>query len=162
MAEATKAVFEAMLTTDPPVRGTVTAHIVEVGKDGTETDSNHIIRTDRDWKVRVHWSLEGALVPCLCGTWCLQLFLESVGPGEELFFPAKNEKLEIPLDPCGDGNYWQDINIPAHRIREEHCSIPYKPVVALTYLDGCYRPGPMAGFVELPIVQFYPVEKPGQ
>jgi hypothetical protein len=148
-----KSVFEVTIATEPPLEGTLRAKIYE----GDQV-SNQVIRIDQEWTVRVNWELTGALVPCICGYWCLTLFMESIGPGEEFKFP-REERIRIPLDPCGDGTYSYDIVIPAHTIKEEHCSIPYKPVVALTYLDYCERPGPMAGFCELPLLQFYRDEK---
>jgi len=150
-----KSVFEVTVATYPPLEGHMKAEVLENGKP-----SNNIIRTDQNWTVRVHWELEGALVPCICGYWCLSLFLESIGPGREFQFPLPHqEDIRIPLDPCGNGQYWYDIVVPAHTIRDTDCSIPYKAVVALTYLDYCERPGPMAGFCELPILQFYTDKK---
>lgn len=151
---AEKSVFEVTVRTRPPLEGSLEAEVLERGQP-----SNHVIRTDQEWTVRVHWELRGALVPCICGYWCLNLYMESIGPGAELKLPY--DEIRIPLDPCRDepGKYWYDITIPAHTIKEEHCSIPYKPVVALTYLDQCYRPGPMAGFCELPVLQFYTDKK---
>jgi len=150
----TRSVFEVTVAVDPPLTGTLSAQVYEGKKL-----SNHVIRVDHDWTVRVHWELEGALVPCICGYWCLNLFMESIGPGDELRLPVKEAR--IPLDPCREepGSYWYDITIPAHTIDPEYCGIPYKPVVALTYLDACYQPGPMAGFCELPILQFYEDKK---
>lgn len=152
-----KSVFEVTVAVEPPLQGRMEATVLE-GRENKR--SNHVIRADQDWKVRVHWELSGALVPCICGYWCLSLFMESIGPGAELKLPER--EIEIPLDPCGNGEYWYDIEIPAHTIKDEHCSIPYKPVVALTYLDNCKHPGPMAGFCELPVLQFYRDEKQQQ
>jgi hypothetical protein len=165
MSEAVKSVFEATFTGVPPIKGEIFASVWEV-QEGELVSSNHIIRTDMDWIVRARWSIAGALASCICGDWCLHLYMESIGRGPEFHYP-EDEDLHLKLDPCQDtenGKYWyqQDIRVPAGTIREEHCSVPYKPVVALTYRDYCERPGPMAGFVELPTIQFYPVEKPGQ
>lgn len=151
-----QSVFEVTVAVDPPLTGRMEAQIYEGDKR-----SNNVIRADKDWTVRVHWELEGALVPCICGTWCLNLFMESIGPGPELRLPRK--EIHIPLDPCREnaapGEYWYEIKIPADTIETDHCGIPYKPVVGLTYLDVCGNPGPMAGFCELPVVQFYEDEK---
>lgn len=172
MSEAVKAVFETSFADVPPLKGEIYATVWEVEPDlppgKQEVESNHIIRIDRDWIVRVKWSFGGALAACICGEWCLHLYMESIGRGEEFHFPT-DEDLHLKLDPCQkqvNGRYWyeQDIRVPAGTVKEKHCSIPYKPVVALTYRDVCDppRPGPMAGFVELQTMQFYPVEKPGQ
>jgi hypothetical protein len=76
-----------------------------------------------------------------------------MGPGPEIVFDASED---IQLDPCGTGEYKYDFRIPSGRITGAHCSIPYKPVVTVTYRTACKLPGPMAGFVELPLLQFYP------
>ncbi len=139
----------------PPLKGFLTAQVYE----GNQL-SNGVVRTDQELTIRVHWWLEGALARCLCGYWCLELFMESIGSGPELVIPHTAEKY-IPLDPCGNGHYYKDIKIPAHYIRPEHCSIPYYLVVGLTYRTPCkdkhgqYEPGPMAGFCKLGVFQFY-------
>jgi len=147
--------FEITTPTHPPLTGSMNAQVYE----GNEL-SNGIIRTDVDWSVRVHWELKGALVPCICGFWCLHVYLESIGPGPELKLPHPHE-IHIPLDPCGDGKYWYDFKVPAGTVSADHCSTPYKVVVALTYKTPapCKDPGPMAGFCELPILQFYESKK---
>lgn len=61
----------------------------------------------------------------------------------------------IRLDPCGKGDYYLDFRVKRGIIKPEHCSTPYKPIVTVTYYTECYVPGPFAGYVELPILQFY-------
>lgn len=166
MGKAVESKFEASFSDVPPITGTIKASVWEVDKAGDAVSSNHIIRIDHDWVVRVNWSITGALASCICGDWCLHLYMESIGRGREFHFPT-DEDLHLKLDPCQDQvegryEYNQDIRVPAGFVQEVHCGIPYKPVVSLTYRDVCERPGPMAGFVELPTIQFYPVEKPGQ
>jgi len=146
--------FEVTTPTSPPLHGGITAEILEEGKP-----TNYIIRSDKEWSVKVHWYLEGALTSCLCGYWCVHLYMESVGPGPELVVPYGD--IHIPLDPCGDGHYWYEIKVHPGLIKAKHCSIPYKLVAALTYRTPCDDPGPMAGFCELPLVQFYESKKPG-
>ena len=129
--------------------GYIGAEIHEVGG----VDPTTIIRIDQDWTVTMEWALTGALKSMICGNWCLNVDLESIGPGEELELPTP--ELHVPLDPCGDGKYCKKIRIPAGTVKTEHCSTPYKLVATVTYLNACGRPGPMAGFVEGPILQFY-------
>lgn len=129
--------------------GNISAEIREIGG----TDPTTIIRFDQDWVVNVEWALTGALKSMICGTWCVNVNLESIGPGEELELPAP--ELHIPLNPCGDGKYKADVLIRAGTIKADHCSTPYKLVATVTYVNTCNRPGPMAGFVEGPILQFY-------
>jgi len=144
---------EGYIETPTPeyLAGSIGADIVEFGGVKPTT----IIRTDTDWAIRIKWSLTGTLAPLICGEWCVHAFLESMGPGPELRLPSEREEIRIPLDPCGDGKCTYDFRIPRGTVKAEHCGIPYKLVVSLTYYDQCNRPGPMAGFVELPMVQFY-------
>ena len=77
--------------------------------------------------------------------------LESIGNGPEQSW----ESPKLRLKPCGNGQYDYDFKFKLGEISADYCSTPYKLVVTVTYLSDCYRPGPIAGFVELPIVQFY-------
>lgn len=170
MGKEVKTVFEAAFVDDPPISGEVGASVWEV-IDGKAVSSNHVIQLGNDWVVRVNWHIEGALASCICGDWCLHLFMESIGDAPEFQYPdpkiEEYKDVHVDLDPCkplkdNKYHYSQDLRVPNHYVRPEHCATPYKPVVALTYRDACKRPGPMAGFVELPTVQFYEVQKPGQ
>jgi hypothetical protein len=139
--------FEVSLA-KPHLRGDISAEVYEVG--GASPTS--IIRVDQDWGVKIRWDLKGSLAPYICGKWCIHLRLESLGPGRELLFNAPRK---IPLNPCGNGTYYLNFRVKRGTIKPHHCSIPYKPVVTLTYETVCHKPGPIAGFVELPIMQFY-------
>ncbi|MBI3243100.1 MAG: hypothetical protein HYZ49_12475 [Chloroflexi bacterium] len=138
--------FEVSLP-EPYLGGDIYAEVYEV-KGAKPTT---IIRTDQEWGVKIHWELEGSLVPYICGEWCIHLCLESMGPGPEL----KLDHPHVPLDPCGNGEYYSDFRVKPGIITGEHCSVPYKLVVTVTYLTACEKPGPIAGFVEGPILQFY-------
>lgn len=146
-----KCKFEVGLPHYPPLTGAIRAEVYENGKP-----SNCIIRADKEWSVRVHWYLKGALQDCICGYWCLNLFMESIGPGPELVIPY--HKL-IPLRPCGNGHYWYEIKVPAGFITPKHCSIPYQLVAGVTYRTPCKKPGPISGFCKLPMIQFYESSK---
>ena len=147
--------FEVTTPVSPPLKGGITAEILEEGKP-----TNYIIRSDKDWSVKVDWFLDGALTDCICGNWCLHLYMESIGPGPEFVLPYG--EVRVPLEPCGDGRYSYEIKVRPGTVRPEHCSVPYKLVVALTYRTPvCDKPGPMAGFCELPIIQFYESDKQG-
>lgn len=142
--------FEITTPTHPPLTGALHVEVYE-----GDHLSNNIIRIDQDVTIKFHWRLEGPLTRCICGTWCLNVFFESIGPGPEIRLPGYAQGKHIPVDPCGDGKYWDDFVIPAGTLGAEHCSTPYKLVAALTYLTPCDDPGPMAGFCELPVIQFY-------
>jgi hypothetical protein len=115
----------------------------------------NIIQIDDDWLVRIKWALEGTLKSMVCGTWCLHVDLESIGKGPELSLPDDSYEIEVPLNPCGDGYYSYDFLVKKGVVTARHCSTPYKLVTTITYKNACGRPGPMAGFVEGGILQFY-------
>jgi hypothetical protein len=141
--------FEVSLPT-PVLTGEIYADVYEVSGAKPTT----IIRTDQEWGVKAHWDLKGTLAPFICGEWCIHLFLESMGPGPELKLDAYPYS-HIPLDPCGDGEYNFDFKVKPGVVKGEHCSNPYKLVLAITYITPCGKPGPIAGFVEGPMLQFY-------
>jgi hypothetical protein len=143
--------LEASLT-EPFLYGDVSAMIYE--KDGVRPTT--IIRTDQEWGVKVYWFLKGSLAEYICGDWCARVHLESIGDGPEGSWESK----KIPLNPCGDGKYYYDFEFKPGEITADYCSTPYKLVVTVTYHSECYKPGPIAGFVELPIVQFYHADAP--
>lgn len=142
--------FEITMPTGTPLTGSVSAKIV----DHQGVAPGHIIRVDNDWSVNFNWSLQGPLASCICGTWCLRVHLESIGPGPELAL-FEDKDIEIPLNPCGDGNYTYKFHVPAGTVSGEGCGPTYKVVATLTYRTPCDRPGPIAGFVDLGLVQFY-------
>ena len=126
--------------------------------EADENPTNRIINIDEDWGVKVHWSLKGNWARCLCGYWCVAAHFESIGRGPEFELPLGKDDL-IELDPCGDGHYHYDFRVPARYVKPVHCSAIYKIVVSLTYRTPCKKPGPIAGFCELPLVQFYETDK---
>lgn len=133
---------------NPALAGTINAELYEVGGASPTT----IIDYDQDWGITLDWQLTGSLVPFVCGTWCISLFFESIGNGPE--FDLHHDH-EIKLDPCNGGKYHYDFKVRKGTVKKEHCGRPYKLVVAIVYETECHRPGPMAGFVELPMIQFY-------
>lgn len=135
---------------EPLLYGDVTAKVYE--KEGAKPTT--IIRTDQEWGVKINWELKGSLAEYICGEWCIRVCLESIGHG-----PERNWEYRIPLDPCGNGNYYYDFKFKPGDITADYCSTPYKPVVTVTYNSVCHVPGPIAGFVELPILQFYEVSR---
>lgn len=122
--------------------------------EADERPTNRIINIDEDWGVKLHWWLRGKWARTLCGYWCVGAHFESIGRGLEFRLPQSRETL-IELDPCGDGRYEYDFRVPARFVKPEYCSSIYKIVLSLTYRTPCKKPGPIAGFVELPLVQFY-------
>lgn len=134
----------------PYLSGEIEAWVTEIGG----VDPVTIIRADEDFQVHVKWTLKGHLTEFVCGFWCVSVFLESIGPGPEIRYPEP--PLEVRLMPCpGDNTYEVWVQIPANTLSIADCSTPYKLVTTVTYLTEKRNPGPMAGFVEGPLLQFY-------
>lgn len=135
----------------PYLTGSVSGTVYEPGEPPTR-----IIDVADNWVVHLDWSLTGPLQRFVCGTWSVDAYMESMGAGDEFELP---EPADIPLDPTGSGHYSADFNIPggfmASKITPGETDIPYKIVATVTYKDLGGRPGPIAGFVEFPLVQFY-------
>jgi hypothetical protein len=103
-------------------------------------------------EVAVDWSIPDPLSRMIAGTFECDLYLESQGEGKEF-------EIESPpqvVDPSKT-TYHAVIRIPADTIKPatDETDIPYKLTVTVVYKDVLGRPGPIAGFVELPLVQFY-------
>jgi hypothetical protein len=142
--------FEINRPLDAGLAGDINAYVAQA--DSVEPTT--IIEADKDFKVHIKWHLEGDLTPFVCGYWCVSVFLESIGPGAELRLP--DYPVELSLEPApGRNEYVAWILVPAGTIKTEHCGIPYKLVSTVTYRTPRGRPGPMAGFVEGPVLQFY-------
>ena len=132
------------------LHGSIQATVHEHGG----TAPTNIIRTDQAWGVNLAWQIHGPLVPMICGWWCLHIFMESIGPGPEFALPDPGPEILIPVDHI-NGNYSYHFDVPAGRVTADHCGTPYKVVVAITYKTQYGTPGPLAGFVEGPMLQFY-------
>jgi hypothetical protein len=141
--------FEVEWGVPPSVlTGSIGAEASEPGEPATRIfDINDLV------EVACEWTLTGSMARCVCGEWQCDLYLESMGKGHEF----EIEGCTIPLDPAGSGTYDCVIPIQPGTIHpaQDETDILYKLVVSLTYKDPGGRPGPIAGFVELPLVQFY-------
>lgn len=152
----------------PLLSGEIGALVYEEG----ETPSR-IIDINDPWYVEVDWQLSGPLQRFICGTWDVDVYLESIGPGPELELPDEAYEA-IPVN-SKNGHYHVTIPVPAGFIQtyvenwweerkeggflpEREADIAYKMVATVTYKDQYGRPGPIAGFVEFPVLQFYYAE----
>jgi len=154
----------------PYLNGTIGATVYEVGEK-----PSRIIDINDPWVVEVDWTLTGPLQRFICGTWGVDVYLESIGRGPEFELPDEDYEA-IPVN-SKDGHYHVEIPVPAGLIRthverwyeevresgrftppERETDIVYKMVVTVTYKDQYGTPGPLAGFVELPMMQFYIAE----
>lgn len=127
------------------LHGSIEAEVYE------ETDPikpTTVISTEQDWGIKVNWSFEGMLVPLIGGKWNLQGHLETMGPGGDLNLPDLPEVIDLD---ASKNNYEKKIEISAGTVPKG----PYKLVITLLYKDLTGGPGPVAGYVEGPMLQFY-------
>jgi hypothetical protein len=129
--------------------GTIRAAVYEEG--GTEPTT--IIQVDQAWHVDVEWTLRGHMRRHLCGQWCVMVHLESIGRGKEYSLPEQCEY--FPIDPCNDGTYRKQIQVPAGKIDPKDCGTLYLLAVTLVSLDACGRPGHIAAYCKGPNLMFY-------
>lgn len=119
-----------------------------------------IIRTDHEWYVNLEWDTSGPLTGWIGGTWHLHLYLESMGPGDEVELfdekeppadPGYPKEHDIPLTPGPSPRHYH-----LHPDIKKNAVKPgaYKLVATVTYTDLAGNPGEMAGYWEGPIVQF--------
>ncbi|MEN9934937.1 MAG: hypothetical protein RLZZ387_1516 [Chloroflexota bacterium] len=124
----------------------------------------NIVRADQACEIKVEWEVSGLAVATQAGHWRVTAYLESIGPGADLDLPnvpGLDEKV-IPLT-FGQTAYSTTISIPAGTVpvNPGPRTRAYKLVAGITYtLPGAggvatNNPGPMAGFFESGIVQFY-------
>jgi hypothetical protein len=154
----------------PDLHGTIGALVCEVNEQ-----PSRIIDINDPWYVDIDWTLKGALQRFMCGSWGVDVYMESIGRGPEFELPDEDFE-RIPMDPTGNGEYHARVNVPAGFIKthqekhweelkekgkgpgETETDIVYKMVVTVTSRDVSGRPGPIAGFVEYPMLQFYYAE----
>lgn len=108
----------------------------------------NIIRKDQDWFIHLKWRLTGSLVRMIDGEWLIQTFLESIGPGPEFELNPPGKKLDV--NP-GAPDYNFEFHVKAGQVPVGS----YKLVTTIKYLAPDGKPGPMTGFYEVPLVEFY-------
>ena len=112
-----------------------------------------IIATDQEWGVKVHWETSGHLSNHLRGKWFVAVSIESIGAGPEEEVGYQQLDLKPGPDPV---KYEADIKVPAGKVTvPNHRSMPFKLVTTVSFMWDADHPGPMAGYVDGPIVQFY-------
>jgi len=131
-----------------PLSGTIEAHLHEAGG----ASPVNIIRTDQDWAAHTTIRLSGVLSQFISGNWHVHVNLESVGPGGEHTFFDSDSTIPIP-EP--DDTYECVLNVPAGSVSAAHQGTPYHCAVTVTYRGPMGNPGPIAGYVDMGIVQFY-------
>ncbi len=137
----------------PGLSGLIEAHVHEVGEG-----PSRILDIHDPWEIDVKWSLSGPTARYICGTVAVDAYMESIGPGREFELPDDtNDLAAIPLQPNPTNQYSATFHVPADYVTTsgDETDIVYKLVVTVTYKDAVGRPGPIAGFVEFPVLQFY-------
>ena len=136
------------------VWGDIAAYVHEGAPAEGLQDPTTIIDCDEDWHVVVRWHLHGALVHHLCGEFCVNVFLESIGPAKEYKLHGGRVKME----PCGDGEYELVIPVPAGTVGcddDNECGLLYIIAVTLTSVDPCGNPGHIAAYCKGPTLMFH-------
>jgi hypothetical protein len=130
--------------------GSVSAEVNEVN----ETPS-HILDINDPWEIHVNWELHGPALGMVNGTWYVSAYMEAIGEGPEFSLPDPVPNA-IPLNPAG-GNYSTTFSIPAGLVQPvaPKSDISYKLVVTVVYKNAANKWGPIAGFVEIPMLLFY-------
>lgn len=158
--------FESSYT---QLQGTITAFAVQGLGPNDVNPPTTIIRTDQAWRVHIEWRTQGLAAAAMAGDFHVSAYLESLGPGPDLKLPigGANEVsvnlltgafTALPLPTGGRRDYSVNINVPAGLVPiDANRARPYKLVVTVTYTEPMPGdpPGPMAGFLEGPVLQFF-------
>lgn len=133
--------------------GTISATVHEhTGAGDPPAPPTTIIRRNNPWAINVRWQTTGIGTGMVTGRWHLHTYLESIGPGPDvdLIDPADHV---ISLTPGPSPvNYFVHFDVPASKNPPEGL---YKLGISLRYLEPTGSPGPMAAFVEGPVLQLY-------
>ncbi len=108
-----------------------------------------IIRTDQAWDVRFRWTTTGALNYVMSGKWLLRVLLEEMGQGESGLAPAYSQA-EVAF-VSAPTTYDRILHIPAGQVRPG----VYRIVATITMVGPTNVPGPIAGFGEGEMLQFF-------
>ena len=134
----------------------LTAVVGDVTPPGVSPPTR-IIRSDQDIQISVSWNTTGLGTGMITGNWHLLVFAESVGPGDEVILVDPGDHI-FPLDPGpSPRNYSRTFDISAGTLPVVggHGVTLYKLTTTLTYFDATFARGPMACYVEGPIIQIY-------
>ena len=145
--------FESELESGyPGYEGHITSCVISE-QPGQLTQWDKVLDATNPWYINLWWHVQGPNVPITTGTWHVQAFLESIGPGAEVAAPTP--AVAVLCTP-GTNQYTAALTIPANTVSvTAGTTTPFKVVVTLTFLDGTGNPGKIAGFVEVPVMQFY-------
>lgn len=140
------------------ILGPITAELTTEVLDPKGVKPIHIIRITDGWQLKVNWTAEGNNIAAVLNpnmTWHVQAYLESIGP--QLEAPPVVDEIVLFNDGVipGDLNkleYSKSFNVAPNKPAEAGV---YKLVTVLTCAIPPATPGPLAGFDEGPLLQFY-------
>ena len=114
-----------------------------------------IIRRDSTWRVRLQFHINGPLALGLGGDWLVKSFLESIGDNFEGQVGGQVVPLAAGVFVAPDRkNYTVEIPVgTAQSLGVQECA--YKLVTTITYRQPSVQPGPLAGYCEEHMLQFY-------
>ncbi len=138
----------------PQVSGNLTCSVLDLG---TVAPGN-IIDRNVGFRLVVDWKMTGVGWKNYAGTWVLNAYVESMGPGPEA--PLLTQPYKVAFDPSTPNYHWEhDFKKITPPVPPEQDDIPvagvYNLVVVLTSLAPDGTPGLFAAFEELPMLQFY-------
>jgi hypothetical protein len=149
--------FESKYIQYQPELDLANCWVREVRLDATTPDDT-VIRADQEWEVHLEWTVSGLAVPVTIGTWHVDVYLESIGPGPEIRLPLAADHIinVVPGQATYTFNHRIDpfiVPVPAQHSR------PYLLAATIVFHRPDNRPGPMAGFFERAMLQFYNAEE---
>ncbi len=125
-----------------------------------DQDPNNVIELGTTCFVDVEWSIDTSDSWVLNNTsWLIDVYAEAIGPGPELVL-AHATKPAMPPDVIQPGKLFWKLTIPFNTAAPnlQFKAGAYKMVIVLTHtatVNGTPKKTRMAGFYEIPMVQFY-------
>jgi hypothetical protein len=121
-----------------------------------DLDPNHVLPRDKEWRVRVQWTVSGLCAVGLGGEWQIRVNLESMGNGFE--GTLKTDTLSVnSVPPSQLLNYDKTIILPRPDSITDFVAGTYKLVVIITHTNtggGVTKRTRMAGFYEGHLLEF--------
>lgn len=137
---------------------TITAN--QIKEPSSALAPSTVMPLNQAFTIDIQWDVDGVLWPMLGGSWDLHAYLEKMGTGLDLDLTDLANHIipftfanTAPIPPPPPVHYHRQFDVPAGTVTQEGA---YKLIVTLTYRNLLDMPGPMAGYWEGPILQFYP------
>ena len=136
---------------------------LEVYFDAKIVDSNgvppgSIISAKDNFYVVWDICVKGPLWRLICGCWCVDLRIESIGAGAETSLSRELGKgcgFRCCFHGCRHSHFCHRVCVPAGTIPADDCSTLYLFAATFQLLDHCGNPAPIVGYEELGVFSFY-------